>query len=72
MKEKLTLLCSILIITTLSCKAQSEYLKFNPENYKVQTLSCSGKEFRERAYEGITYVKNPIDTLCHHMNIYIP
>jgi len=71
MKKRLTVL-GVLALNVLICFAQVDGLKFDIEKYKVQKLTYSGKEFSVRAYEGITYVKNPVDTVCHRMNIYIP
>lgn len=47
-------------------------LDFDPENYVMQTLKYRGGELEVRAYEGIIYVANPVDSTHHSMNIYIP
>lgn len=72
MEKRWTLLSVVITMKVLTCYAQADCLKFDIEKYRVQKLNCSGKEFTVRAYEGITYVKNPVDTVCHRMNIYIP
>ncbi|WPC10702.1 hypothetical protein LEQ04_08260 [Riemerella anatipestifer] len=50
----------------------SSKLKFDINNYKTETVSYQGKDFKVRAYENIVYVSNPVDTAFQKMNIYIP
>ena len=71
-KKRFTGLLCVIGLNVMTCYAQADYLKFDVEKYKVQQLACSGKAFTIRAYEGIVYVLNPVDTVSQCMNIYIP
>ncbi|TWI18850.1 subtype B tannase [Sphingobacterium siyangense] len=64
---------SILICAT-SCKTvqKTSVLDFNAEAFTTQTLKVNDKEIKVRAYENISYVENPVDTIYQKMNIYIP
>ena len=47
-------------------------LDFAKAPYQLKTAQVAGKTISYRAYEGITYVKHPVDTVYQKMNIYIP
>ena len=49
-----------------------ESLTFNPDNYVTKSLNLNDEEIVVRAYEGIVYVSNPVDTDREVMNIYVP
>lgn len=51
---------------------QSYDLAFNPDVYTVETLTAGGTTIRYRAYEGIVYVANPVDTTYQSLNFYVP
>ncbi|MCM3411861.1 subtype B tannase [Metabacillus litoralis] len=54
-------------------KALKEYsLKFNQNNYKIESITVGDKTVTYRAYENIVYVSNPVDTNLQIMNIYVP
>lgn len=54
-------------------KLQEEYsIDFNQTKYTTKTMTVEGKAVVFRAYEGIVYVKNPVDVQYQSMNIYIP
>ncbi|RXQ91010.1 alpha/beta hydrolase [Ancylomarina salipaludis] len=53
-------------------KTQTDSLRIDIANYKIEELSYNGKEFKVRAYQGIIYVKKTVDSIFHSMNIYIP
>ena len=59
-------------IPFLEAQEKSIDLTFDPQKYESQTLTLNGTTFKVRAYENIVYVKNPVDTSCQKMNIYIP
>lgn len=50
----------------------ADVLTFNADNYEVKTLTLDDEEINVRAYEGIVYVANPVDTGYEIMNIYVP
>ncbi|MBP2656666.1 MAG: alpha/beta hydrolase [Firmicutes bacterium] len=53
--------------------ATSEYsLEFDPSNYTETAVTVNSKTVIYRAYEGIVYVKYPVDTTYQIMNIYVP
>lgn len=45
---------------------------FDPAKYTVQTVTVEGKIVSYRAYEGIVYVQNPVDTKYQSLNFYVP
>ena len=54
------------------CRTEDDPLRFNPDEFKAGTAEYNGEKIAYRAYEGIVYVKNPVDTDYQTMNIYIP
>ena len=63
-------------LSIFSCKnsatQEKSALDFNPDKYELREVSHEGKTFQVRAYEGIIYVANPVDSTYQKMNIYIP
>ncbi|MBO6219328.1 MAG: hypothetical protein J6N81_07130, partial [Treponema sp.] len=62
----LSVTASLALIAT-SCQstsnsAKSDTLRMNMNDYTSGTVSYKGKEIAYRAYEGIVYVANPVDT----------
>lgn len=53
-------------------KAYGYQLDFAKAPYQKKTATVAGKELSYRAYEGIIYVKHPVDLQYQTMNIYIP
>ncbi len=52
--------------------AGKEYsLAFDPSAYAVKTATYEGQTFSYRAYEGIVYVRNPVDTAYQTLNFYV-
>lgn len=47
-------------------------LTFDSENYITKTLEVDGQTISYRAYEGIIYVTNPVDTTVQKLNFYVP
>ena len=47
-------------------------LDFDTENYSVRTITVNEQDLTYRAYEGIVYVKYPVDTEYHSLNIFVP
>lgn len=54
-------------------KATKEYsIEFDSNKYSEKSMLVNGKNIKYRAYEGIIYVKYPVDTKYQSMNIYVP
>ncbi|MDR1900807.1 MAG: hypothetical protein LBQ88_00795 [Treponema sp.] len=50
-------------------------LRFDPAAYTEGVINVNGKDIRYRAYEGITFVANPVESYhpqWQQMNIYVP
>lgn len=58
--------------TTKTEESTASKLVFNKDAYTVKTATVNGKTFEYRAYEGIVYVSNPVDTTYQVMNLYVP
>ena len=58
--------------TILYAKTQPISLKFDQQNFTVKAIDVNGSTLKVRAYEGITYVANPVDKKYQSINIYIP
>src|SRR5208283_5456490 len=57
----------------LNAAAGSGYsLVFDTNQFAVKTLNVGNQTVTYRAYEGIVYVANPVDTNYQCMNIYVP
>jgi len=52
--------------------AKNYDLDFAKAKYATKTAQVQGKEITYRAYEGIVYVKHPVDLTYQTMNIYVP
>jgi hypothetical protein len=52
--------------------AEGYRLLFDAGRFTVKTSTFEGRTFSYRAYEGIVYVKHPVDAAYQCMNIYIP
>lgn len=50
----------------------SSGLVFNDAAFTVQTATVEGRSFRYRAYEGLLYVKHPVDARFQSLNLYVP
>jgi hypothetical protein len=65
----------IISLTTerLSSGTTSGYsLQFDSNKFTVKTLTLGSQIITYRAYEGIVYVSNPVDTQYQCMNFYVP
>lgn len=69
---KLLSVCALVVTTKAIQCQQITNLRFNPDNYQLQTLSFEDKTFQVRAFEEIVFVSQPVDTTYEIMNIYIP
>jgi hypothetical protein len=47
-------------------------LNFDATNYTTKTQTVDGKAVTYRAFEGIVYVKNPVDAKYQSLNFYVP
>jgi hypothetical protein len=47
-------------------------LVFDPGRYTVKTATLDGKTVTYRAYEGLAYVKRPVDATYQKVNIFVP
>ncbi|WP_122866491.1 subtype B tannase [Campylobacter showae] len=52
--------------------AQAADLKFDPDKFETRSIKAGEKEVKFRAYEGIVYVANPVDSEYQRLNFYIP
>lgn len=50
----------------------NEKLRFNPDCYTVQTMELDGMCLTYRAFEGISYVADPVDADFQKLNLYAP
>lgn len=58
---------------TSGAMAQTDPLRFDPENFTRQTITMpDGEQVAFKAYEGIPYVKNIEDPTYQTLNIYVP
>ncbi len=64
----LTLATTLIAATSESSKEYS--LAFDPSAYTVKTATYDGQAFSYRAYEGIVYVKYPVDLKYQTINFY--
>ncbi len=64
-----------LLAATLACMGSSYAadLAFNPATaYTEQSTQVNGQRVDYRAYEGIVYVRKPVDAAYQQLNVYIP
>ena len=47
-------------------------LRFDPDHYTLRTADLDGQTVSYRAYEGLVYVKSPIDAAHQCLNLYVP
>ncbi|MBF9003206.1 MULTISPECIES: subtype B tannase [Vibrio] len=66
-----TLVTLSAIAVSLSVSAQND-LTFNQNIYTENSAKVNGQTVEFRAYEGIPYVKNPVDSKFQTLNIYVP
>lgn len=52
--------------------AADQSITFDPNQYVAKSATVDGKSIRFRAYEGLVYVKNPVDVQYETLNIYAP
>lgn len=56
-----------------SVKTADTYdLDFSKQKYTEQSIEVNGQAVKFRAYEGVVYVRNPVDTRYEIINIYVP
>lgn len=70
-----TLLAVSTALGLAACAATGEKtydLDFSKQNYTTQSIEIDGQTVRFRAYEGIVYVRHPVDIQYETINIYIP
>lgn len=75
MKRPKPLLTAALLVgaASFSTMAQNDALRFNPDNFTLQTLAMpDGEQVAYKAYEGIFYVRNVEDSAYQTLNIYVP
>lgn len=49
--------------------AQAADLKFDPDKFETRSIKSGEKEVKFRAYEGIVYVANPVDSEYQRLNL---
>ena len=47
--------------TLIHAETQPISLKFDQQNFTIKTIHVNGSTLKVHAYEGITYVANPVD-----------
>jgi hypothetical protein len=52
--------------------ADDDRLVFDPSTFAVRSATVAGKTIEYRAYEGIVYVRHPVDAAYQRMNIFVP
>lgn len=70
-KQIIVLALGFLPLLSLGQKNNGK-LDFDIDNYSEKTISFKTRSFKVRAYENISYVANPADTVYQKINIYIP
>lgn len=55
-----------------SPRSGAQSLVFDPSRFSSRSSKVEGKTITYRAYEGIVYVKYPVDARYQSMNVYIP
>lgn len=64
---------ALMVVASLVTRADDNNLRFNPEAYKIQSLTMpDGTTVTYKAYEGIYYVTNVEDSTYQTLNIYVP
>lgn len=78
MKKTAALIAASLAASLAACSSpQTETgadrdLDFSKQTHTEQSAEVNGKTVRYRAFEGIVYVKNPVDAKYETINIYVP
>jgi len=75
MKSLRVSLCTVCVFSPFLSMATSptdNSLKFDSSRYQSVVATVDGKTVRYRAYEGIVYVRKPVDPRCQCMNIFVP
>lgn len=73
MNHKLLAAGVILAAGSAGAMAAESALRFNPDNYTVQSLTMpDGQQVTYKAYEGLFYVTNVEDSAYQTLNIYVP
>lgn len=68
-----SLAAGLVACSTVKDGAAAGYdLDFSKQKYTEQSLEVNGRSVKFRAYEGIVYVRNPVDTKYEIINIYVP
>lgn len=67
-----TLAASLAVGCLTSVAAGGDTLVFDTNKFTVKTLTVGTQTVTCRAYEGIVYVANPVDSTYQSMNIYVP
>lgn len=66
-----TLITLATLVFSISACAQNN-LTFDPKLYTEKSAEVNGETVEFRAYEGISYVKSPVDGELQTLNIYVP
>ncbi len=64
-------LASVFLSAASAAGADERSLAFDQGMYTLKTSVLDGKTISYRAYEGIVYIKNPVDTRYQTMNVYV-
>lgn len=67
-----TLAGLLLLAGSSTSNAAVGNLSFDTNKFTIKTATVGAQTFKCRAYEGIVYVANPVDTNYQSMNIYVP
>ena len=70
--KKRTLALSAAACLCAAISAQAADLKFDPDKFETRSIKAGEKEVKFRAYEGIVYVANPVDSRFQRLNFYVP
>lgn len=62
----------LLISASSTSNAAVSNLSFDANKFTIKTATVGTQTFKCRAYEGIVYFANPVDTNYQSMNIYVP
>jgi len=70
--KKMALALSAAACLCVALSAQVADLKFEPNKFETRSIKAGEKEVKFRAYEGIVYVANPVDSRFQRLNFYVP
>ena len=70
--KKMALALSAAACLCVALSAQVADLKFEPNKFETRSIKAGEKEVKFRAYEGIVYVANPVDSEYQRLNFYVP